>query len=76
MFGKNGISFKTEVTNGECPFCRETTVFVSLYKNIYRCITCGSETEQKVNGAITFMPIGYTGMDKTPSMTFLDEDGS
>ena len=76
MFGKNGKSFKTEVTNGDCPFCRETTVFVSLYKNIYRCITCGSETEQKVNGAITFMPIGYTGMDKTPSMTFLDEDGS
>ena len=46
MFGK-GMSFKTEITNGDCPLCNEKTVFVSLYSNIYRCITCGGETEQK-----------------------------
>ena len=47
MFGK-GFAFKTEVTNGTCPMCSEHTVFVSLYQNIYRCITCGADTEQKV----------------------------
>ena len=77
MFGRKGLTFRTEVTNGDCPFCKETTVFVSLYKNIYKCINCGSETEQKVNGAITFMPTGISGITKTPVMTFVDDsDGS
>ena len=44
MFGK-GMSLKAEVTNGDCPLCQERTVFVSLYHNVYRCITCGGDTE-------------------------------
>ena len=74
MFGR-GISFKTEVTNGTCPNCTELTVFVSLYQNIYRCINCGSETEQKVNGVISFMPIANSGFGKQPVMNLVDDDG-
>jgi len=74
MFGK-GISFKTEVTNGECPMCQEHTVFVSLYANVYRCITCGADTKQRVNGVIKFMPMGQTGMKNPPVMKLMDEDG-
>jgi|TARA_Y100000590_G_C15222387_1_gene826728 uncharacterized protein (DUF983 family) len=65
-FGK-GIKFKTEVTNGECPVCSTVTIFVSIFDNIYRCMTCGADTEQKVNGLISFMPISSTG-GKIPTM--------
>ena len=61
MFGK-GMSLKAEVTNGDCPLCYERTVFVSLYSNVYRCITCGGDTEQKVNGVISYMPATVTGV--------------
>ena len=56
-FGK-GFSIKAEVTNGRCPVCEAPTVFVSLYKNFYRCMHCGGDTEQKVNGVISYIPAG------------------
>ena len=73
-FGK-GLEIKTEVTNGTCPICEETTVFVSIFSSIYRCISCGSDTKQEVNGHIRFMPMGTSGFGKQPVMTLMDEDG-
>ena len=73
MFGK-GMSFKTEITNGDCPLCQEKTVFVSLYSNIYRCFTCRGETEQKVNGVIKYIPI-TSSTNPTPNLV-LREDGA
>jgi hypothetical protein len=32
------------------------TMLISITKDSYRCITCGSELEQKINGKITYMP--------------------
>ena len=72
MFGRK-MSFKTEITNGDCPLCQEKTTFVSLYENIYRCITCGGETEQKVNGVIKYIPI-TSSASPTPNLV-LREDG-
>ena len=74
LFGK-GLEVKTEVTNGTCPICDETTVFVSIFSTIYRCISCGADTKQEVNGHIRFMPIAQAGVGKKPFMTVLDEDG-
>jgi len=74
LFGK-GLEVKTEVTNGTCPICDETTVFVSIFSTIYRCISCGADTKQEVNGHIRFMPIAQAGVGKKPFMTLLDEDG-
>jgi uncharacterized protein (DUF983 family) len=71
MFGK-AFAFKTEVTNGTCPMCSEHTVLVSLYKNVYRCINCGADTEQKVNGVISFMPISPSGSEKPEIKLFTD----
>ena len=71
MFGK-GMSLKAEVTNGDCPLCYERTVFVSLYSNVYRCITCGGDTEQKVNGVIKYIPLGDSA-GTAPSLV-LDKD--
>jgi|TARA_R100001594_G_scaffold74928_1_gene109681 uncharacterized protein (DUF983 family) len=73
MFGK-GMSFKTEITNGDCPLCNEKTVFVSLYSNIYRCITCGGDTEQKVNGVIKYIPV--TNNNNKNISLVLGKDGS
>ena len=76
MFGK-GMSLKAEVTNGDCPPCQERTVFVSLYSNIYRCITCGGDTEQKVNGVIKYIPLSSSSSSDsaTPNLV-LERDGS
>ena len=73
VFGK-GFNFNAEVTNGECPLCEAKTVFVSLYENLYRCMKCGGDTEQRVNGVIRYMPL--TQADKKKSILNLDkEDG-
>ena len=60
IFGK-GFRIKTEVTNGQCPLCETKSVFVSLYQNVYRCMGCGGDIEQKVNGVISYMPITSPG---------------
>ena len=67
IFGK-GFNLKAEVTNGNCPLCDAKTVFVSLYQNVYRCMACGGDTEQKVNGVITYMPISTSGFGPPPVM--------
>ena len=61
IFGK-GFNVKAEVTNGECPLCEARTTFVSIYQNFYRCMSCGGDTEQKVNGVISYMPVSGTGL--------------
>ena len=73
MFGK-GMIFNTEVTNGTCPLCHADTVFVSLHSHIYRCMNCGVDTEQKVNGVISFMPLTPPGEER-PVMKVLDGNG-
>ena len=67
IFGK-GFNVKAEVTNGNCPLCDAKTVFVSLYQNVYRCMACGGDTEQKVNGVIRYMPTTMSGIGPTPVM--------
>ena len=74
IFGK-GLELKTEVTNGTCPICQETTVFVSIFSQVYRCITCGADTKQRVNGHIQFMPLATAGVGTQPIMKLMDEDG-
>ena len=67
IFGKD-FSLKAEVTNGKCPLCETPTVFVSLHSNFYRCMSCGGDTEQKVNGVISYMPISSAGFGPTLKM--------
>ena len=78
-FGKNifgkGFNFKAEVTNGECPLCESKGVFVSLYQNVYRCMSCGGDIEQKVNGVISYMPATTAGFGPIPEINLVDPDG-
>ena len=50
------ISLQSEITNGTCPNCNEYTALISLTKDLYRCVTCGFDLEQKVNGHISYIP--------------------
>ena len=52
------MRIQTEVVNGVCPTCDTPGVLVSLFKSHYRCVTCGSDLEQKVNGVISYIPAG------------------
>jgi ssDNA-binding Zn-finger/Zn-ribbon topoisomerase 1 len=74
IFGK-GFNIKAEVTNGECPLCNVPTVFVSIHDNFYRCMSCGGDTEQKVNGVISYIPISTAGVGPLPKIKMVEVDG-
>ena len=54
MTGKN-FKITAEIVNGICPTCDEYTPLVGLTKQFFRCLTCGSDLEQKVNGVISYI---------------------
>ena len=66
------VKFVTEIVTGECPECDCKTMLVNIYTNIYRCVNCGEDVEQKVNGVIKYMKV-----DKESEMKirFDDLDG-
>ena len=61
-FGKgnfgSGIEINAQVVSGKCPLCESDGLLVSIHKAIFRCMHCGSDIEQKVNGKISYMPLG------------------
>ena len=54
MFGN--INFKADVVNGVCPTCAQNTILVSITQDFFRCVTCGSDLKQHVNGKISYIP--------------------
>ncbi len=50
------VKIQAEVVNGKCPTCDEFTMLVSLSPELYRCMNCGSDLEQHVNGKISYLP--------------------
>jgi ribosomal protein S27E len=50
------FKFKAEVVTGKCPTCEEDTLLVGLSKEYYRCMNCGADLEQHVNGKISYIP--------------------
>ena len=62
MTGKN-FRIQAEVVNGKCPTCDEYTMLVGLSKEYYRCMNCGADLEQHVNGKISYLPVLTTRSD-------------
>ena len=54
---KKNMKFHPEVVKGECPTCSEITMLVGLTHDFYRCMNCGADLEQHVNGKISYLPI-------------------
>ena len=48
--------FNAEIVTGKCPTCNELTMLVGLTKQYFRCMTCGADLEQYVNGKISYIP--------------------
>ncbi len=57
MTGKNSIRFNAEIVNGQCPSCNEITMLVSVACDYYRCVTCGADMQQHINGKISYLPV-------------------
>ena len=55
MTGKN-FKITAEIVNGVCPTCEEYTMLVGVTKQFFRCLTCGADLEQHVNGKISYIP--------------------
>ena len=55
-----------EIVNGKCPTCDEFTMLVGLTAELYRCMNCGSDLEQHVNGKIVYLPHITRTKDATP----------
>ena len=53
-----GLEINAQVVNGRCPTCEAHSVLVSIHKTIFRCMHCGSDIEQKINGKISYIPVG------------------
>ena len=62
------IKFHTEIVNGICPTCDEYTMLVGLTRQYFRCITCGADLEQFVNGKISYIP----RLEKTTLQSVVD----
>ena len=51
------VKIQAEVVNGKCPTCDEFTMLVGLTSELFRCMNCGSDLQQHVNGKITYLPV-------------------
>jgi uncharacterized protein (DUF983 family) len=51
------MKVQAEIVNGKCPTCSEITMLVGLTNELYRCMNCGTDLHQHVNGKITYLPI-------------------
>jgi uncharacterized protein (DUF983 family) len=50
------VKISAEIVNGVCPTCSEFTMLVGVSKTFYRCMNCGADLEQHVNGKISYIP--------------------
>ena len=55
LFGK-ALKVAAQVTGGVCPTCSYETMFVSLSPELYRCMNCGTDCKQHINGSIKYLP--------------------
>jgi uncharacterized protein (DUF983 family) len=51
------MKVEAEVVNGKCPTCNQFTMLVGLTPELFRCMNCGSDLQQHINGKITYLPV-------------------
>ena len=64
----NRINLTTEVVSGMCPTCDQESVMISIVTDRYRCINCGENLQQRVNGVISYLPIGSSTHSSKPNL--------
>ena len=63
MKKKKTFKIEAEVVRGECPTCSEITTLVGISSQFFRCMECGGDLEQHVNGKISYLPIMSKPLD-------------
>jgi len=58
------MKVSAEVVHGQCPTCDEDTMLVGLTNELYRCMNCGADLQQHINGKISYLPVIATPSDK------------
>ena len=58
------MKVSAEIVHGQCPTCDEDTMLVGLTNELYRCMNCGADLQQHVNGKISYLPVIATPSDK------------
>ena len=61
----------SQIITGQCPECRTETLLVSFEPHFYRCVNCGYDLEQKVNGVIKYV----IANDRTEFKASILDDG-
>ena len=51
------FKIEAEIVKGECPTCSQITTLVGISSQFFRCMECGGDLEQHVNGKISYLPI-------------------
>ena len=51
------FKIEAEVVKGECPSCSQITTLVGISSQFFRCMECGGDLEQHVNGKISYLPV-------------------
>jgi len=69
------MKVSAEVVNGKCPTCEEFTMLVGLTPERFRCMNCGADLEQHVNGKISYLPIMASRKDNKTQFVKEWKDG-
>ena len=51
------MKISAEIVKGICSTCEQDTTLVGLTPEVYRCMNCGADLQQHVNGKISYLPI-------------------
>ena len=51
------MKVSAEIVHGQCPTCDEDTMLVGLTNELYRCMNCGADLQQHINGKISYLPV-------------------
>ena len=57
------FKIEAEIVKGECPTCSQITMLVGISSQFFRCMECGGDLEQHVNGKISYLPIMTSRQD-------------
>ena len=73
---KPKLQFKTDIVNGTCGACNLNTLLVGIDSTFYRCISCGEDLEQKVNGVIKYLKVDkHTDLGKHSEDVSVTDNG-
>ena len=69
------MKIEAEIVNGKCPTCDEFTILVGLTREYFKCLTCGADLQQHINGKITYLPAINVLEGTTPFVKEWRDDG-